>query len=1156
MITTRDSFDRDMFGLPMMTNQRATPLTYVRVKQLNVPPPTEFSTTTPTTEVLAMFDTGATQSLMNVKLAEECLIKEIDQDDKINILAANYQGINVIGSVRLLIEYFGIKVREKVYVCEGITDKHIFLSWQCAIALQVVPREYPLPLQHCSLEELERPIRNPLWNPAAVQANFVNAIEEANVQLQRLRLQNGEIEPKLTFSDENDDCVALEHLNKLFESYSVVFNTSVQKNIQIPKMRLRYKKDVNIVPYKCTSAIPTPYALREAAKAEIDGYVKNGIIAKVQPHEQIVWCARAMFVAKEVPKQDHQPQSRHHHRRHQNLKPPSVRLVLDNRFQNKFLERDPHPFQSPKELAKSLPPTAANFIVVDLWKGYYQCPLHEDDQIDTTFMVHELGCYKFLRAPQGCALSGDHFNRVTESLIEGIRGCIKLIDDILIFGQTIKETFEAFEELLKRCKEKEFTLHPKKLQIGNKVVFAGYVITPQGISIDERKVIAIRDFKRPLSVTDMKSFVGLAVQFKESCPNLMGILKPLMDTTSTKVTPAIDEKGRKIRNNKRIIDWNPTLEEAFMKAKQALTNANGQVLAQYDPSLPLIIYTDASRLNGYGWVAIQTTKEGHKKLIECGSASISDSASRNFSVTELELMAIVIALKKMRLMTEGNADIEIRTDHMPLVGLHSKPLEKMETKRLMKMMEKLSSFVYKISYVNGVRNEVADCLSRYPRPEKDEEEIDIINALQMINQANYSQMPITIQDIEKAASDDQDYKQIVQAIRDGIMPKNLPPQHPGRMYKSDWHLLGTDGNLVTMGDRVLVPRRSRKDLLNMLHETHLGFKKMFSLASQLYFWHGMRKEVAQIVDVCEQCNVVGNFKPKETLRPQFASRPMEMNAVDLAEYGKKSYLIHADRYSGYLWIYPLKGQTSSEVQTNLWRTFRTFGYPEKLQSDNGGQFISDTFTTRCKNDGIAQVFISPLMSQSNGFIEKFVHIAKNMIKKAKNQDHLAEMVFNYNQASNSSGISPSQILLKRNVRTRLPMLKSAFRTVGDKEVKEAISRKNESFRKQEQRFNKTAKDLPELQVGQLVRVFNFRTRQWDLKAEIINKDSNRSYQLKTKNSTILWRNRRFVKEIRRGLTEIHQTSGGSCLASSATSKSSSSFRSLDFKKERLHRWRR
>ena len=133
---------------------------------------------------------------------------------------------------------------------------------------------------------------------------------------------------------------------------------------------------------------------------------------------------------------------------------------------------------------------------------------------------------------------------------------------------------------------------------------------------------------------DMKAFVGVAVQFLEACSNLMGVLKPLIDTTSHRVTPSKDEKGKTIKNLKRKIRWNKNLEEAFMKAKQLLTNADGTVLTPFDPNLPLMIYTDASRLNGYGWIAIQEVN-GMKKLIECGSCTINDSTKRNFSVSEL-----------------------------------------------------------------------------------------------------------------------------------------------------------------------------------------------------------------------------------------------------------------------------------------------------------------------------------------------------------------------------------------------------------------------------------------------------------------------------------------------------------------------------------------
>ena len=131
------------------------------------------------------------------------------------------------------------------------------------------------------------------------------------------------------------------------------------------------------------------------------------------------------------------------------------------------------------------------------------------------------------------------------------------------------------------------------------------------------------------------------------------------------------------------------------------------------------------------------------------------------------------------------------------------------------------------------------------------------------------------------------------------------------------------------------------------------------------------------------------------------------------------------------------------------------------------------------------------------------------------------------------------VLLKRNVRTRLPMLRSSHRTIPEEEIEAAIKRKNDVMKKQQQRYDKTAKDLPELNVGDLVRVFNFKTRQWNLKAKIIHKNENRSNQIRTSNNVTLWRNRRFLKIIR-GLTP-DQTSAASCLAASSYSSKASSF---------------
>ena len=90
------------------------------------------------------------------------------------------------------------------------------------------------------------------------------------------------------------------------------------------------------------------------------------------------------------------------------------------------------------------------------------------------------------------------------------------------------------------------------------------------------------------------------------------------------------------------------------------------------------------------------------------------STKRNFSVSELELAAVEMALRKMRLMTVANENIVIKTDHLPLLGILKKPLEKIETKRLMKLAEKLQDYSFVIEYIEGSKNDVADAFSRNP----------------------------------------------------------------------------------------------------------------------------------------------------------------------------------------------------------------------------------------------------------------------------------------------------------------------------------------------------------------------------------------------------------------------------------------------------------
>ena len=618
-----------------------------------------------------------------------------------------------------------------------------------------------------------------------------------------------------SFNNNHEKQNAVSSLNKLLSHYPRVFDTSIKKNIKVTKVRLRFKKNVTVTPYKCNSSKPIPFALRDAAKREIEEQINLGIIARVPPEVDIDWCSRGMILEKSNGGRD-------------------VRLVVDSREINEFLDRDAFPMQSPKELIRQIPPSSKFFLTVDFYKGYYQIPIAEEDQLKTTFMLHSMGIYHFKRLPQGGKCSVDQFNRITDELVREIPKCLKMVDDVLFHGETIEEVLKNFSRLLVKCHQRDFTLHPKKIAFGNKLKFAGYVVSDKGIGIDLRKVEAIRKFKPPQNVTDMKAFIGVAVQFQDACPNLMGTLKPLIETTSNKITPAIDEKGKKIKNPKRVIFWNKNLEDCFFKVKKLLTDADGTVLTPYNPKLPLI-------------------------------------------------------------------------------GIMKKPLEKMETKRLMKFAEKLQDYEFSLEYVQGVNNEVAVALSRNPVREPGPDDPRVANAL-MVNLVNdYEGGDVcSMTDIKLMANMDQEYQEIKRALMENIAAKNIPPEHPARMYKSDWNLLAIQEGLITLGERILVPKGARKDILRNLHISHMGRNKTIALAKSLYYWKHMARDIEHLVESCDKCQVHSSFQQKETLKQTFAEGPMDMNSADLVSYAGKNYLVHADRFLNFLWVYQLR---TTDVKT-------------------------------------------------------------------------------------------------------------------------------------------------------------------------------------------------------------------------------------------------
>jgi hypothetical protein len=108
------------------------------------------------------------------------------------------------------------------------------------------------------------------------------------------------------------------------------------------------------------------------------------------------------------------------------------------------------------------------------------------------------------------------------------------------------------------------------------VPFLDHVVLLEGITVDPSKVKEVLDWKPPMSVSEVRSFLGLAGYYQQFILNVSMIMKPITELL---------KKG----NN---YVWSDACDEAFKNLKKLLTTSH--VLAQPDTDKSFDVYCDAS----------------------------------------------------------------------------------------------------------------------------------------------------------------------------------------------------------------------------------------------------------------------------------------------------------------------------------------------------------------------------------------------------------------------------------------------------------------------------------------------------------------------------------------------------------------------------------
>ena len=325
----------------------------------------------------------------------------------------------------------------------------------------------------------------------------------------------------------------------------------------------------------------------------------------------------------------------------------------------------------------------------------------------------------------------------------------------------------------------------------------------------------------------------------------------------------------------------------------------------------------------------------------------------------------------------------IWTDHRPLVGIFDKALAALENARLMRMREKIIPYTFKITWVAGKTDYIADALSRYPVFGSAEDNFNVDTAIKCLR--SLTAEPDSLKSIYNKQNEA--YKLVMTELRNNADFSKLPNDHPARAYKNIQNRLSIDrdeqGNEVMLKDsqKIVVPKGAQDEILKELHRSHSGILKTYTTATQLYYWPGMKNSIKQMIESCGSCQRDRPSKQRTTVHispPSKAQSPMKHVAADLFDAAGEKWIVLVDRYSGYAWTDKLKDTSTATVTAKLNSWFVEYGYPEYIRTDGGPQFRRD-FKAYCDKHYITHELSSPYNPESNGLAEAAVKNMKSLI---------------------------------------------------------------------------------------------------------------------------------------------------------------------------------
>ena len=263
------------------------------------------------------------------------------------------------------------------------------------------------------------------------------------------------------------------------------------------------------------------------------------------------------------------------------------------------------------------------------------------------------------------------------------------MDDFIIPARTMEELEERTIRFLKIAEKHNLCFKWSKCDFNmEEIPILGIIVSKEQIKMEQEKIKAVKEWKTPIKVKDVESFLGFANFYRRFIQNFSHIAKPLNEL-----------KGKKEWK------WEEEHQKAFDELKDKITSQ--PVLALPKREGKFRVETDASE-HAIGGVLSQE-QEGKWKPIAFLSRTI-QPAEWNYEIYNKELLAIVEALAKwQQYLLDVAETFKIWTDHENLK--YFREPHKLNGQQA-RWYLKLQDYNFILQHIPGKTNTKADILSR------------------------------------------------------------------------------------------------------------------------------------------------------------------------------------------------------------------------------------------------------------------------------------------------------------------------------------------------------------------------------------------------------------------------------------------------------------